>query len=264
VNSYKIRDPGLIRNVLGIDLACRSWRDIGSASLTFRTGGESRWIDVAPGCLSWPNLELTPQNLAEAINYYAQNHNISAVSLDGPQGWRDPSAGLRKGVGRWCEYETKTPAKTGTFGVTYPGTWRRWIEFSVDVFSDLLGLGHVLLANDPITLPSIPEQGYLLLECFPTSTWKASGLRPLPGHSNANRNVVVEWARRIQICYGLPRNAATENHDDLQAIVGALPAAALLNGPCVAAPKGEPAKLVTSGNGNPSHRVEGLIWDAMP
>ena len=40
----------------------------------------------------------------------------------------------RKGVGRACEYATRTPGKTGTRGIAYPSTFLRWIRFSIEVF----------------------------------------------------------------------------------------------------------------------------------
>ena len=38
--------------------------------------------------------------------------------------------------------------------------------------------------------------GYWMIECFPTSTWRTSGLKELPGHRRAPRNVVEQFARR--------------------------------------------------------------------
>ena len=78
--------------VLGIDLACKSWKDNGSATLTFSSGAGGPWTGCQTGVIPWPAGDLCPAAMAEVIDDYAAGNDIAAVSLDGPQGWRDPQA----------------------------------------------------------------------------------------------------------------------------------------------------------------------------
>jgi hypothetical protein len=194
---------------------------------------------------------------------------ISAVSLDGPQGWREPNAPDRKGVGRVCEYEARCQGKTGEYGKTYPQTQHGWIEFCTKVFSELVGGGMAVVAYDPNQrVDGSPSSGmFWLLECFPTHTWRSSQLATLPGKSRVGQNdaLVAAYARSLQQRYVLPDLqpwTGTDTHDDLQAIVAALPAVGFLNGPCLAKPLGKAGWQVTSNGDVPAHWVEGLIWDA--
>ena len=217
------------RSVLGIDLACRSWDDIGSALVAF---GDGCFTDAMPGVLAWPTEALTPAAVARCIDVFARDRDVAAVSIDGPQGWRDPTTPSdRRGVGRACEYETRTPGKTGTRGVAYPSTFLRWIQFSIDVFTELLRRPDVALVNDRATDIKPRPAGYWLMECFPTSTWRTSGLEPLPGHRRAPAEVVERFARRLVAAFDLPSTAVTGGHDHLQAVVSTLPAVGLLGGP---------------------------------
>jgi len=205
--------------------------------------------------------------MALALDEFVVKNGISAVSLDGPQGWRDPNAGNRRGVGRWCEYEARTPGKTGEFRTTYPRNYLGWVSFSIDVFRELDALGRATLVNDPdlqAELPWLDAGRYYILECFPTSTWRASGLDPLPGHRRAPQNVVQNYAGLLQGRYDLPAGAITNHHDNLQAIVAALPAAAVLGGPCQALGRGLARDVHPALQALPEHWVEGLIWDAAP
>ena len=217
------------RCVLGIDLACRSWDDIGSALVAF---GDGRFRDAVPGVLAWPTEALTPTAVARCIDVFARDHDVAAVSIDGPHAWRDPTTPTsRPGVGRACEYESRTPGKTGTRGVACPSTFLRWIQFSIDVFAELLSRPDVALVNDRAGDIEPRPAGYWLMECFPTSTWRTSGLDVLPGHRRAPADVVERFARRLVAAYGLPSSAVTSDHDDLQAVVSTLPAVGLLGGP---------------------------------
>jgi hypothetical protein len=74
-------------SVLGIDLAT-NWRSLGSAVLSFE---DARWIDCVPGAIVWPESTCDAAAIADAILTFALENRISAISLDGPQGWRDPA-----------------------------------------------------------------------------------------------------------------------------------------------------------------------------
>ena len=120
----------------------------------------------------------------------------------------------------------------------------------------LRALPHVRLVNAVAGRVDPPAPGtYLLLESFPTSTWRTARLRPLP--AKAKTAATAPFAAALVRAFGLPEIGAA-SHDDLQAVVAALPAAALLGGPTQAVPRGEPGRLVDG------YWVEGLIWDAVP
>lgn len=242
--------------VLGIDLASATWRDNGSAQLVIDSDAVRR---VTPGAIAWPDRPLSPDALADAIDTHMRGRGICAVALDGPQGWRDPETpdGTR-GVGRRCELACQTQGKTGPYGVTYPRTQRRWIEFSIAVFDSLLARPGVVLVNAGPVSP--PSDGYLVLECFPTSAWRSSGITPLPG--KARRPRLSPYADALSRAYALPPFEVT-SHDDLQAVVAALCAAGVVGGPLTAHARGRAAFSSVHPDGV-GRRVEGIIWDVEP
>ncbi|HYV67110.1 MAG TPA: hypothetical protein VE964_12770 [Myxococcales bacterium] len=248
----------MIRKVLGIDLASSKWSSVGSATVEF-DGRAARFTRVVPGAIAWPATELTPGALADAIDQFARREGVCAVALDGPQGWRDPATpDDTPGVGRRCEFECRTQGKTGIHPRTFPGTQRGWIEFCVDVFAHLLGKPGVALA-DPAGCAAGPG-AYVILECFPTSAWRSSGLRALP--AKGKKPDLAQFLRALSAPYSLPR-ARVQSHDDLQALVAALSAAAVAGGPATALPRGAPAKVIAPPSGS-QLRVEGYIWDVQP
>jgi hypothetical protein len=214
-------------------------------------------------CITWPKEVLSASLMAEVIDRFVVEHGIHAVSLDGPQGWREPNAVPRKGVGRWCEYQVLAQGKTGVYGVAYPKTQRNWITFCIDVFANLIKMGHARLANDPseLSLEQLTDDSYWLLECFPTSVWRTSKLVPLPGKAKMRRHSLSPWIRTLSLKYGLPAFMNwSESHDDLQAVAATLPGVALLGGPSRAVPRGKPVHHIVLSD----QWVEGLIWDCEP
>lgn len=246
-------------NVLGVDLASRTWSDVGTALVACTP---SRFTRVVPGAIDWPDPKAAPSPgaLAAAIDAYARAHDVVAIALDGPHAWRDPRAADRPGVGRASEYAARTQGKTGVVGRAYPQTQHAWVRHAIEVFDALLVHDDVALAVDAPATP--PRGGYVVLECFPTSTWRAAGLRPLPGKARL-RDVQRDagpYVRALVDAFGLPAFAPS-THDDLQAVVCALAAAAVAGGPARALRHGEPASSTTTGA---RHRIEGFIWDAAP
>jgi hypothetical protein len=253
-------------NVLGVDLAVAQWSSNGSAVISFERNADpatSRWLDVVPGAVTWPTVALTPDNMVDAICHFMIEQKIAAVSMDGPQGWRDPgTAAHLRGVGRRCEYEARTQGKTGIYGRTFPGNQRPWIEFCIRVFELLLSRGAILVDSaNASNLPLPPAGQFYLLECFPTSTWKINGLPNLPAKSK-NPLVNAYW-QVLRTAFQLPGPAAIDDHDNLQAVVGGLPAAAALGANCGLLASGVSSTLIAATGATPKHRAEGLIWDAL-
>jgi hypothetical protein len=254
--------------VLGVDLGTR-WATTGSALLAY---AGDRWTTCAPCALAWPDAPVSPGAMAGALDRFARARGVRAIGIDGPHAWRHPDAAARPGVGRWCEYLARTPGKTGARGRCFPATYLAWVEFAIALFDALLALPGVALANGRdaaapraagLDRAAGRAGGYLLLECFPTATWRSSGLGPLPAKARATPAAVEAWSRRLAAAYGLPASAVTDRHDDLQALVAALPAAALLGGPATLVAHGTATVTIGEDRGA-AHRVEGFIWDAAP
>ncbi|MCA8923356.1 MAG: DUF429 domain-containing protein [Planctomycetes bacterium] len=245
---------------LGVDLALRDWRDCGLALVRWSgerwTGWRTRWAR--------PRGAPSAEALTDYVDRLARAHAVRAVGLDGPLGWRDPATpSTAPGVGRRADFAVRAQAKVGVWGQSYPNTQLRWVELCVEVFSGLLAREGVVLANArPEELPPLPPGGYYLLETFPTATWRASGLTPLPSKRRCASVGVAPWAASLGATYRLPQRRACA-HDDLQATVAALAAAAAAGGPARPCAHGVPARIVRPG-GRPEHRVEGLIWTASP
>lgn len=243
-----------MRKALGIDLASSKWSAVGSATIEFDDRAK-RFTRVVPGAVRWPEVALTSGALADAIDSFARREGVCAIAMDGPQGWRDPATPPgAPGVGRRCEYECRTQGKTGAYPRTYPGTQRAWIEFCVEVFANLLARPGVAL-SDPVARPD-GSANYVVLECFPTSTWRSSGLVPLPAKSK--RPELAPYLRALTAAYRLPKTSVS-SHDDLQAVVAAVTAVAAVGGPAVADVKGLAGTIDGS-----ERRLEGYIWDVKP
>jgi hypothetical protein len=116
-------------------------------------------------------------------------------------------------------------------------------------------------------LDLLESERYWLLECYPTSTWRRTVLRALPGKTNpaCTAAVISAFARALWQNYSLPNpfDEWAASHDDLQAVVAALPAAALLGGPCGVVPMGQTGRWIEATEERPTpHWIEGFIWDA--
>ena len=251
------------RSVLGVDLASKRWKDVGTALLTL-AGDVETVIEVKPVAVQWPvNTSLKGRALANAIDDFARAAEVNAVSIDGPQGWRRAAAPPDQGVGRACERSAHCPGKTGSYGVTYPHNQLGWISLSIEVFDRLVKREHVHLLNhvDDVPLPALPAGEYYVLECFPTVTWRSAGLVALPAKSR--KPDTASYFAQLSTRWPLPVLESSLGHDDLQAVVASLVAAASLGmGKPIA--HGVSAEVIPARGDAPAHRVEGIIWDASP
>ena len=161
-------------SALGIDLASRRWADIGSAMVALQPNG--RLASTVPA-MAWPSGQPEAKELARLIDTYCRDHGVHMVGLDGPHAWKNPLS-KRPGAGRWSEYMVRAQGKPGQPGYALPRTQLRWTQFCIEVFDALLAKPDVCLAQ-PEGMPT--GYSYAVMETYPTATWKALGLSPLPG-----------------------------------------------------------------------------------
>ncbi len=115
---------------------------------------------------------------------------------------------------RLCERVLNTPAKTGVPGVAKPGTFLRYIQFSIDLFENLrIHHGWSLLTEGW----SKQRGARWAVEVYPSSAWPLLGLDRLPGKSKAGKRL-ERWRSALARVtgYTLPKDLS---HDQLQAAV---------------------------------------------
>jgi hypothetical protein len=128
----------------------------------------------------------------------------------------------------------------------------------VDVFAKLLAGPGVSLAEPAAARNA--STSYMVLECFPTSAWRSSGLVPLP--AKGKRPDLAPYLQSLTAAYRLPPTSVS-THDDLQAVVAALTAVAAAGGPAVVDTKGVQGTVLVGPDGS-QRRIEGYIWDVKP
>lgn len=256
--------PSAARRVLGVDLAVRRWRDNGTALLEFDRDG---WRSCDVGVLGWPDRTPDAVRAAQVIDDFVTADDVHAVCLDGGFAWRDPDRD-GPGVGRLAEKALHAQSKTGAFGICYPRTQARWVHHCIDLVTELLATGRYALVDDHDGAAAATAAGrVLLVESFPTATWRASAETPLPSKAKAPDPVVRLHAQRAEVRFGLPAECLVPaDHDGLQAVIAALAGVGLLGGPAVAHDHGLPVGHHPGdpAQGVPPHRVEGKVWTASP
>ena len=108
-----------------------------------------------------------------------------------------------------------------------PHTWTRFVSFSIEVFDFLVANFGARLAESRRIV--VPDSGFLALESFPTSAWRALGLSPLLGKRNCKLGGIIDRAARLRQIYDLTLSS-DPSHDELQALVAGLAGPAILNG----------------------------------
>jgi len=135
----------------------------------------------SPRCdpaIKWPDTRLSPESLAGAIDDFVRSNGVVAVALDGPQGWRDPATPA--GNLGWTPMRASVPkpGENRCRPQTYPGSQRRWVESASNCSPCCCRNRSV-----PWRHKRTASGGYAVLECYPTMTWRAAGLLPLPSKS---------------------------------------------------------------------------------
>lgn len=255
------------RRVLGLDLALRRYRDIGTAMLSFEPGGDAMHVET--DVISWPTGKPDVKSIARIVANHVERYEIHAVAIDATLAWREPEPDIgppRPGVGRWAERLLHTQSKTGPPGRTFPKTQQRWTQLGIE-------LGQLWLQTAVADLVEVTRDQpcetlntgrFYLLESYPTATWRAAGCKPLPGKSTFRKGGedLQQWKRQLAERFDLQWPGEVTTHDDLQAVVTALPAVAWLGGPVHAQAFGLPMRWREAVN--PPQPFEGLIWIARP
>jgi len=264
---------------LGVHLHDKDWdKNVGLTIISFYPGKNRVWDEISFHDVD--NVEKkTPESFARYLDDFIVTNSIHAVGIDSPQSWRFPigwrppedappmfkkyvalkdkkKSKRTKGKYKWkqrggrlCDEYFKS-YYVGTFDGEAEGSKRDAAEFSISVYTWLLNKGYGRLVNDvkDRNLKPLKSDRYYLLESFLIS---AKILEPISKHQEE-----VEYYRRL---YNFPINVNPTQKKHTQALIAALPAVALLGGPCEAHPFGYPAQKVSK-----PEMFEGLCWESIP
>ncbi len=202
--------------VLSVDLATRSWSDLGVVVL------EQRGSSIHCEVLGWQDSAPPPVvELALRLDQTAGQHGAQVLMLDGPQAWKSDDNGFAHS--RVSERALNTAAKMGLPGTVLPGTYERFVGYCLALYDALARLGWERLATSEYP-GHAPKK--ILVESYPHAAWKSLGIKPLPAKRKCRVSHLAEaWAALGEM---LPITASQPpNHDQLQAIVGGLPGLAI-------------------------------------
>jgi hypothetical protein len=201
--------------VLSVDLACRSWSDLGVVVLEQKgpliTCDIIRWQDAFPP----PVVEL-----ALRLNTLCLERSVGVLMLDGPQAWdsahppENASARDDRGAG----------------GVPLSGSYERFAGYCLALYEALARLGWQRLSGrEPFKSGTSDGSGAprkILVESYPQAAWKSLGIAPLPPKRECRvSDLAVAYSALTAL---LPiKTSQPPNHDQLQAIAGGLPGLAI-------------------------------------
>ena len=245
--------------VLSVDLACRSWSDLGVVLLEQTRPPKAyqihceiiRWDDPAPPVVV---------ELALRLNTLCLKHGVSVLMLDGPQAWKAEDNGHEHC--RASERELNTSAKTGLPGTVLPGTYERFVGFCLALYEALDRLGWQRLGSrdqfQRTAANKRTESGgpvKILVESYPYAAWKSLKIPPLPSKRRCRVSNLAEAYAALTAMLPIT-TSRPPNHDQLQAIVGGLPGLALENSSVEVV---QPDRMGTRIVGQPP-RWEGGFW----
>ncbi|MEW6140371.1 MAG: DUF429 domain-containing protein [Thermodesulfobacteriota bacterium] len=196
-------------SVLSVDLAYKSYADVGSVALSC----ENCTIECE-FCELYGEDPPTPAEFVDNLCHLSDSVGARVLLLDGPQGWKHPDNGLEHS--RLCERELNTPAKTGLPGNVKPANYTPFVEFSIEVYQELTQRGWHLFDD---TTDCSGQR--VLMESFPMSAWRVLGIQPLPSKRKATGRDIIQRFGTLQSQFRL-RTPRTPSHDELQALVSGL------------------------------------------
>ncbi len=222
-------------SILSVDLASRYYKDIGICHLV--TAGPPRHqvnrIEFVDMRRADPP---APSALARELLAMCAAREVTVLLLDGPQGWKAKDNGLVHS--RVCERQAATQAKTGEPCSVKPRPSRRFVCFSIETYAELLQQAPGTQLFDGCLGPQLT-----LVESYPTSAWKALGMRPLPGKRKASGMRVDEYWQWLRCRWPLPQTPRPRTHAQLQALVAGLAGVCLLIHPSCAELLGQPPRV---------------------
>lgn len=200
--------------VLSVDLACRSWSDLGVVLL------EQKDQQIACDIIRWNDPYPPPVvELALRLNAICLERNANVLMLDGPQAWKSEDNGHE--FCRVSERVLNTSAKTGLPGNVLPGTYERFVGYCLALYDALGRLGWQRLATRDQAAPQ-----RILVESYPNAAWKSLGIPPLPAKRRCRVSHLAEAYAALTAMLPIT-TSQPPNHDQMQAIVGGLPGLAI-------------------------------------
>jgi len=212
-----------MRRVLSIDLAYTTVQNLRICLLEEDQGVLSGYNFLRPSRLGLTDPPI-PAVFGEAVYRFCMDEDVRLLILDGPQGWKDPGSELVHC--RQCERILNAPAKTGIAGQVKPANYTRFVEFSIEVFAELVARG-ARLACSPRIEPSTDR--LLVLESLPLSAWRKLKILPLPAKAKATAADCEKRFFAVAKLFGL-KSTLRPSHDELQALIAGLGGVAILGG----------------------------------
>jgi hypothetical protein len=206
--------------VLSVDLACRSWSDLGVVLLEQK--GTPNGLRIACEIIRWHDPDPPPVvELALRLNTLCLERNVGVLMLDGPQAWKSDDNGQE--FCRVSERALNSSAKTGLPGTVLPGTYERFVGYCLALYDALSRLGWQRLATreHPDAMPQ-----KILVESYPHAAWKSLGIPPLPAKRRCRVSHLAEAYAALTALLPIT-TSEPPNHDQLQAILGGLPGLAI-------------------------------------
>jgi hypothetical protein len=199
-------------NVLSIDLALKRYAEIGICVLSAHPDR----IEVVPARPAELGLTGAPRigALAKAIVQLAEHWSTRLILIDGSQAWKAADSELAHA--RVCERALATQGKTGLPRTTKPASFAGFATFAVELFEELSVMGWPRLPGEAALRTPHP----FALEAYPTSAWRALGLRPLPSRARTGGAEIPN--KLAQLARVFPLSAPALTHDELQATVAGL------------------------------------------
>jgi hypothetical protein len=202
--------------VLSVDLACRSWSDLGVVLL------EQKGQTIACEIIRWQEPYPPPVvELALRLDAICLARGAGVLMLDGPQAWKSEDNGQE--YCRVSERERNTPAKTGLPGNVLPGSYERFVGYCLALYDALGRLGWQRLAAREQS-ETTPRK--ILVESYPNADWKSLGIPPLPARRKCRVSQLAEAYAALTAMLPIT-TTQPPNHDQMQALVGGLPGLAM-------------------------------------
>jgi hypothetical protein len=197
--------------VLSVDLACRSWSDLGVVVL------EQKGPLITCDLIRWQDPYAPPVvELALRLNTLCVERSVGVLMLDGPQAWDSAHAPAA----------TTAQDDRAAGGAPLPGSYERFVGYCLALYEALGRLGWQRLAGRDQPRNEGGAPGKILVESYPQAAWKSLGIAPLPPKRECRvSDLAVTYAALTAL---LPiKTSQPPNHDQLQAIAGGLPGLAI-------------------------------------